>query len=296
MTDEVQVETETPPATPVLNGGIEPIVNAPETESDDDAQKAWYSDDWRAKIAGDDEKVMKQLERFSDPASAIKNGIAANQKIRSGEFKQPLSDEPSDEELAEYRADNGVPETAEAYAIEFPEDIPMTDSETKVFDDLKVMFHDKNVPQGTMDIVSNALVEFKRNEMAEMVETWNRGKEETEDHFRVELGAEYRGGMKNADVMAVKMFGDTAPDMMEALMPDGTKLGSNKVFIKALIDASYDKYGATGEHIPGDGGESLGARKDEIMKIMKTDIVKYRREGLASELKEILEREDAMKR
>ena len=65
--------------------------------------------DWRDPIAGDDEKFKAQLKRYADPASFGNAHREAVQKIRSGQLKEELPADATEEQIKEYRRANNIP-------------------------------------------------------------------------------------------------------------------------------------------------------------------------------------------
>jgi len=79
------------------------------------------STDWRQTIAGEDEKFKSQLDRFKSPAEFGNAFREAQQKIRSGQFKDPLPADADEKSIQAYREQHGIPGSSEGYLENLPE-------------------------------------------------------------------------------------------------------------------------------------------------------------------------------
>jgi len=75
---------------------------------------------WRDPITDPDMK--KFAERFTDPADAVK--AAHDLRGKLAKRAEPPGEDASDEQIAEWRAATGVPETPEGYEIDLPDETP----------------------------------------------------------------------------------------------------------------------------------------------------------------------------
>lgn len=85
------------------------------------AQQGGFPADWRQKLAGEDKQALKTLERFTSPQAFWQSYDQLRLKMASGELKAvtPKPDEGAKpEELAAWRKDQGLPESAENYVKE----------------------------------------------------------------------------------------------------------------------------------------------------------------------------------
>ncbi|MGF7446190.1 hypothetical protein V7P28_21410, partial [Klebsiella michiganensis] len=81
-------------------------------------------------LAGDDAKYRKQLERYASPEALAKAHRELQSKMSSGEFRAAkLPENPTNEELARWRKDNGVPDKADDYLADLPSGIVLGDED-----------------------------------------------------------------------------------------------------------------------------------------------------------------------
>src|SRR5690606_3113955 len=74
------------------------------------APEAWVPDDWRERIAGDDEKCLQSLRRYQSVDNWVKANRNLAQQIKTGMLRATLPENPSDAELAAFRKSWGIPD------------------------------------------------------------------------------------------------------------------------------------------------------------------------------------------
>lgn len=104
--------------------------------------------DWatvRTKFANGDEKLEKRLARYSSLESALEAMVAAQDKIAKGEHKAPLADDATPEELAAYRAANGIPETPDKYEVALADGLVVGEADKPLVDGFLAQAHELNM-------------------------------------------------------------------------------------------------------------------------------------------------------
>jgi len=84
----------------------EEITQETTSEQSQEEVKDNWGDDWRQNYAGEDDKMVKRLERYSSPKAALDALVAAQNKISSGELKTALQSDDYYEEITQWLADN----------------------------------------------------------------------------------------------------------------------------------------------------------------------------------------------
>lgn len=254
-------------------------------ESTDDkpvAAPADWPEDWRAKLAGEDEKVLKRLERMKSPKDVLKSWRALETKLSSGDVKATLPEGATEEQVAEYRKENGIPDTPEGYLEALPNGLVVGEDDKEAVNSFLESAHGKNA---SPEFVASALdwyYERQEETAAQQVTADREYKQQSEDALRAEWGNEYR-----ANVNSVQAFLDTAPVdedgtplkelLLGARLSDGTALGDNPLALKWLVGLAEAENPA-GFVSPGAGGtqaESVEAEIAEIEKLMRTDPPAY---------------------
>lgn len=267
-------------------------------KADADKAKAFWPDDWRQKLAGGDDKLLKRLERFSSPDNVLKSWLSAEQKIKSGELKKALADDASEEEIAEWRKDNGIPATASAYEAPKLDAYEWTKADKPMLDSFFERAHQANASQKTVDEMLGWYADTVQAQQEGVVSIDREDKIKVEEGLRADLGAEYRPSM----TLFARLLKDETvfPEglglrFVEARLADGHRLINDARIARFFIDLAREKYG-DGGMITGDGAARLADRKAAIQKIMRSNIAQYRADGLDKEYAEILERESRQRR
>lgn len=266
------------------------ITDAGDDGATDDAGKAGDAD-WRKEITGGDEKLMKRLSRYTSPQSIAKALIATQDKLRSAESNVgKLPDNATEEQKAEWRKSQGVPEKADGYQLPKVSGYEWSDGDKEVAGEFFGAAHEANMSQAQAERVFGWYADRMQKIQADQYEADTTSRNALEDDLRAEWGPEYRSNIKMLARYAEKTPGVGA-SILEARMPDGRRLGEVPEFVKDLVERARDHYGDS-TFISGDGGSSMNNRKEEIEKIMKSDMNRYRSEGLDKEYRKILEAEE----
>lgn len=269
----------------VLSGG-----EGDDTEIKKDAQGHW-PDDWREKLAGEDDKFLKQLKRLSSPEGLAKKTRSLEQKLSSGEYKRVLPEGATDEQVAEWRKEVGIPDKPDGYEMPKISGFEWSDDDKAIAKTYFEKVHGKNASPEVVSASMEWYAELQQQTEAKVYEADVKNKEETEDALRAEWGGEYRGNLA-----LVKRFIDNdlphGEEVAYARLPDGRRLIETPEFVKWISDNARATYG-DGGILTGEGASAMANRKEEIQKIMRTDLPKYYEDGLDKEYSKILEREHA---
>ena len=204
--------------------GEEPKVQTP----------ADWPDDWRVKMAGDDKKLLARLERMGSPKDILNSWRAMEQRLSSGELKRALPNNYTEEELAEYRKSNGIPEKPEDYDTALGNGFVWGEADQPLLKDFTAFAHERNMPA---DTVKSALEWFARQQQNIVDEVAMRDQRELaqgSEALRAEWGNGYKG---NLTAVRNLLEGQTAatPDgeaipmfdlLMSARAEDGRRLGN----------------------------------------------------------------------
>jgi len=232
-----------------------------------------WPDDWRDKLAKGDDKARKRLDRFQSPADVMKSWQELERRMSSGEVKAKLPDNATEEQIAAWRKDNGIPDKPDGYLEKLPNGLVIGDEDKPILEGYLARVHGKNAsPEIVADTVAwyYAQQEETIAAQAEADKAYGR---QSEDALRAEWGGEYR-----ANVNSVMSFLKTAPAddngtplsdlLMGARMADGTLFGSNPAALRWLARLANDANPA-GFVAPGAGGSQIDAINTELDTIRK---------------------------
>ena len=151
--------------------------------TDDNPVTTTFPEDWRDRMAGDDAKFRKQLERYQSPESFAKAHRELQAKLSSGEFKSAkLPENPTDEELAAFRKEHNVPEKIEDYLADMPGGVVLGDADRERVNSFLEAMHGQNVSKEHVQAAvawNQAMVE---QEMQSRHERNVSAQQETEHH------------------------------------------------------------------------------------------------------------------
>src|SRR5258706_2296567 len=93
-----------------------------------------WPEDWRDQLVGNDEKLLKRMQRYASPRDVANALIAAQNRISSGELRSALKANATPEEAAAWRAQDSIPQAPEKNDPKMPNDIGFVE-EDKPLDD-----------------------------------------------------------------------------------------------------------------------------------------------------------------
>lgn len=260
---------------------------------------ATWPDTWRESIAESlaDPKAGEALKRYQSPAELAKALLAAQQKIRSGEYKRavPLPEDADEATVKAWREEQGLPPSPDDYKIPTLAGVEYDklDDNTKAhLGEFKTAFHQANLTQAQSDTVANTIVRVAESQMMQVAEADALNQERLEDTLRAEWGRDYRPNLKTTHAWLSQQFGDDTDGVLMARMPNGQRLADMPKFLKLMSQAAL---GSGSDVFVDEGGAqplSLEGRRAEIEKIMNTDFSRYQREDMGTEYTKILEELD----
>ncbi len=252
-------------------------------DTQDGGVKGYWPDDWRTKVAGTDEKALKQLARFQSPADLFKSYSEAAKKIGAGAHK--AADLPADatpDQVAEYRKERGIPEAPEGYLQALPDGLVIGDDDKPLVDTYLADAHAKNLPKEAVATGLDWYYRTKEATLAAQADADKDYKSKAEDDLRSEWGNEYRENLNSAmallDTMPVLEDGTSVKSLfMGGRLADGTPIGNHPGVLRWLVSQSRE-INPAGFVAPSGGGSQIKSVEDEIAsieKVMRTDRKAY---------------------
>lgn len=245
-----------------------------------------FPENWRTQMFGEDPKVQEWAKRLTDPASAGKMLLAAQQRIRSGEYKRSAPKSDSPEDMKAWRDENGIPETFEEYPFPMPGDITvdkLDDAGKARVNHFREGFHKLNLPSAQVEAIVGLYNQMAEKDAAATAEADAHLADATEDALRAEWQRDFKANMMANVAYLEKSLGEDMTDaLMGARLPDGRRLMNLPEvakWINGMARASDFNFEA------GEGGavSSIEGRWKDIQKIMQTDYARYQREKLGDE-------------
>lgn len=239
------------------------------TTNDTDTTAKAANDDWRTEWAGEDPELLKFLGRYHSRDAAVKAWKKTNDELKSGKYLKPLPESPTDEELASYRKDNGIPEKPEGYLETLGDGLVVGEDDRPYVDAFLAKMHGANAKPAEVNAALSAYYDIVDEQVAKQSEAAAQAKEASVEALREEWGGDYK---RNVNV--VNSFLSGLPEPVRNAIAAGRDdqnmpLGNNAEFIKWLAGLALEA-NPIATVVPGAGSNQASAIADEIAAIEKT--------------------------
>lgn len=273
MPDPVAAPVETPTGDPaaVTTTTVEPTAvdtkAAPSTETTKVVEPTTPDPDaWttkRATYANGDEKILARLSRYSSEKDVIDALIAAQNKISSGGLKAPLPENPTPEEMAAWRAENGVPLTPKDYGIKVPDGTDPAQTE-----EFLATAHELNMTPAQVEKMIAWKTTTDQKAMEQRAEMDASARQAGTDELRQDWGPEYK-----LNINLVTGLLDAAPQgvkeqLMGARLANGTLFGNDPNSLRWLASLARE-INPTATVVPGSGVNAAQAVQSEMQNLEK---------------------------
>jgi hypothetical protein len=235
-----------PPADPPTNGRDQSLGAGGGGDDPPQAVPATWPEDWRERLAGDDETDLKTLRRWKDPANLWKQNKSLRSRMDSGEFRRNMPEGADEEALKAWRAEVGVPETPDGYKESLPKELEIEDDDVRFLDEYFNRMHARGVSTADVQEGVAAYYDMMAQAAEEVVGEDRTYRKTAEDELRSDWGPEYRANM-NA---IASLLSNHAPDGLREVLfsargENGRLLGDNPQVLQFLADVSrqIDPYG-----------------------------------------------------
>ena len=225
-----------------------------------------WREDWREALAGGDEALGKQLKRYATPENFAKSYRELHKKLSAGHQAPTLGDNATAEEVAAYRKQIGVPETADGYGLSFGEGTKPSEADTEVLAGFGKFMHDRHIPPAGV----KAAFEWYTQRIAESRDAAVAAEQNAKVDALVELRKDFPGTELKRNLAIADEFLEAHElgALLEARLPSGKLVKHDAGALKAIIAAARS-YADDESLIGGDGaggGKSLEEEKDELIR------------------------------
>lgn len=264
MADETLLADDTGDTTETTATEAVPAATTTEsTTTADSATTADAADDWRARLSGGDDKLLGYLARVPSEKALVERVKKHEDDIKGGKYLKPLPENPTDEELAAWRAATGVPENPEGYMERLPDGLVVGDDDKPYVEKFLQSMHAANAPPGLTNAALETYYAIVEEQVAEQVEAENAAKSESIETLRQEWGGDYK---RNLNVMHGYL--DTLPEPVANAFrhgkgADGVPLGYNADVLKWLTAQAMEA-NPVATVVPGVGANQASAIADEM--------------------------------
>jgi hypothetical protein len=254
--------------------------------------KGDWPDDWREKLANGDAKRLKSLQRFASPAALTDSYLAAQERIRSGELKQALPKDAKPEEIAAWRAENGIPEAPEKYDLTFDSGLVIGKEDRPIIDGFLKAGHERNIDNEQ----AKGIIEWYYNEQERQTKERQdldlRESQEAVDALNAEWGGNYRANINALEGLLTQFPEEVRDSLRGARLPDGRGLMNHPDVVRGFVKMALE-INPAGTVVPGNGADpmkNINGRIEEIDKMMREDRKAYdKNEKVQAEYRQLLE-------
>lgn len=241
-----------------------------------------WSDTWREDMAGtladdasdedkaDHAKLLARLKRFNTPADAAKALRQQDKLISSGQLKKPLAANAKPEDIAAWRKENGIPETADKYdlGLKTEELVPMS---AKFVSLMTAKAHAANAHPDVVKAIASAIPEFEASMAAEVEALNSTAKSESIETLRGEWGPDYKSNIDGIDSL-LNNQDSAAKDAILNARIDGVQLLNIPAVVRMLASHARELGYVGGTVVPsgGDLGASIETELAELKAQMGT--------------------------
>lgn len=248
-----------------------------------DDGKVAANDDWRTTFATDekgepDAALLKFLGRYHSPQAAIAAWKKNNDEIASGKFVKPLGDDPTDDELASYRKDFGIPDEPKGYMDKLPDGLVVGEDDKPFVDKFLTAMHATNAPPTAVNAALDTYYSLVQEQESKRADDDREAMNEGIEDLRGEWGADYK-----RNLTAAHSFLDGLPASVQQIFRNGrlpvldadgkptndtVPIGYNPDAMRWLTSLALEANPAV-TVVPGGGSNQVQAIADEIADIEK---------------------------
>jgi hypothetical protein len=202
--------------------------------------------DWRGKLAGEDKKFLKELERFTDEPAFANAYKDVRSKATDPRRLMIPGEDASDEDRAAYAKARKIPDDPKKYEIKVkpPEGYEVTEADKTRLDALTARFHKRGGILADPEVV-NAIHEayyLEQEEAAAFAEaTAIRQRELTQGQItKLWPGNEGKRNVSFAQAAVEHYFGKAWEKVKDRQFADGSLLGDDFDFLQAFAKIGRD--------------------------------------------------------
>lgn len=205
------------------------------------AAPADWPEDWRIKLAGEDKSYLKTLDRFNSPADLAKAYRDAQKRLSAGNLKASLPENPTEEELKAWRAENGVPASPKEYDVNLGEGFVWSEADQPMLDSFTEHALKANLPNSAVKQVLGWYAAEQERQASERAQRDQQLQAEAQDNMIREWGNEYTKNLnliRNA--LAAHATDDLRAELLMARSPSGRLLGDHPGIMKMLASMARE--------------------------------------------------------
>lgn len=248
-------------------------------EGEQDAFWKSLPEDWRqqtAKALAPDEDTAKKyqnvLSRFPSFDKFAESFFEKNDLIAKGAHKQGLPDNPTEDQLTEYREANGIPATPEDYQVNLDEGLVLSDEDERIMGEVYKAAHAYNVPSKAVSDMANAMLKAREHEFDAELQQHGIDSQTATRQLKDAWGPDYETNRNLIKGWFNGLPEDVRDNVMKAEMADGRMLFNSPEFMFWAAEQAR-AVNPMATVLPNDSGgvESMNAEIKKIESLMRED-------------------------
>lgn len=249
----------------------------------------------RETLAGGDEGLLKALERYKSTDAISKAFKEARTAAKSAGKPVKLGENATPEEIKAYREAMGIPETPDAYPVQFRQDYPADEADTAILSEFRSYMHGKNVDPGAAQAALEWYQDFAQVQRQELDGNLANVAKKTQQELRTEWGGEYDGNISAVQELMKTHLGDEGfGQMMDMRMMDGSRLQDHPGFVKMMAQIAGDYYGSNAI-FNGDietTSQTVQEQIDGLLELRNSDPEKYKSDAVQAKITKLYQQRD----
>ena len=220
--------------------------------------------DWATKrttYANGDAKLLARLARYSSEKDVVDALIATQNKMANSRAKEPLPENPTPEEVAAWRAENGIPLTPKDYGVKVPDGADPAQTE-----EFLATAHELNMTPAQVEKVMGWKIAADQKAAEQRAEQDEATRQQGTEELRQDWGTEYK-----LNINLITGLLDGAPQgvkeqIMGGRLADGTMIGNSPSVLRWLSSLARE-VNPTATVVPGSGVNAAQAIQSEMQSL-----------------------------
>jgi hypothetical protein len=219
-------------------------------------------EDWRQQIAGDDEKKLKRLERFTDINHYLSNTFDEHDRLRQGELSGARPEGDDETALNEWREANGIPVDG-TYNMQFSDGVEVMDEDRRIIDAVMPIAHAADVSEATLNALAEGMLKARATEVDNLIAQDGLDAQQREQMLRDQWKGDYDVNMQAVEnLLTRELPEDLQKVFRQARGADGKGLFNNPAVVAMF--AKLERTINPMSTIPGGGNNDVATARQIV--------------------------------
>jgi hypothetical protein len=216
-------------------------------------------------MAGGDPAELKRLQRFTSEEAAFKSFREMEKRFSAAKFKTELPENPTEDQIANYRRDNGIPEAPDKYELKLEEGLVVGEADKPIVDTFLKEMHAAHAPASVVSAAVNAYYKILGDQHAAEIDEAKLAKLAAQDELRATWGGDYRSNVNLMNATLSSMPATLKDRFSSAKLGDGSFAFNDAEFCEWFAGLSRE-INPAGTTVPGGADSQLQSIQSELSK------------------------------